>query len=175
MKKLLISSFLLCLLLAGCAQEAGPSPLACNQDMAAYLGTTYGAFREQGGGEAALYHANLFTAQIPGAAVTAVFAADYDADLAVSSLADTNLLVRLEGRLGDLLNGLTEEMTLDDFSDRIAEDGTAPAYQIEEGGGTLYYVADRYAVVSFADGLTLHISLEQQSEKVGPDSYAWLF
>ena len=60
MKKLTISSFLLCLLLAGCAQEAGPSPLACNQDMAAYLGTTYGAFREQGGGEAALYHANLF-------------------------------------------------------------------------------------------------------------------
>ena len=37
MKKLTISSFLLCLLLAGCAQEAGPSPLACNQDMAASI------------------------------------------------------------------------------------------------------------------------------------------
>ncbi len=88
--------------------------------------------------------------------------------------------VRLEGILRSLLPGYTEEMTPEEFAESMAQDEDAvPEYEIAEGAGTAYYVADKYMAVRLdSDGddavdTVLEISLDG-SEKITPDSYAWM-
>ena len=172
---------LLAALFAGCAGQPNDIPaLAVDQGLMEYLGMTYQDFLEQGGGEAQPYHANYFTAQIPDCGVTAVFASSrFDEELNVTGLDGKDPLIRHQGSLGELLDGLTEELPLETFAEGFASDGSGPEYQVEEGGGTAYYVAERYAAVTIDGGedhagpVMLQITLDQ-SEAVGPDSYAWL-
>ena len=70
-------------------------------------------------------------------------------------------------------------MTIDDFVQALAWNNQIPAYTIEEGAGTAYYVADRYVIINCGSAgdavndLLLQISLGQ-SDKIEPESYAWL-
>lgn len=168
--------------MAGCAQngtEAAPSQITVAQELLQYQGITYGQFCQQTKEEAEFYHALYFTAQIPETQVSIVFEGEYDEELAGAALQEDSKSIRLEGALGSLLTGYTGEMEPEEFADSLAQKDAVPEYEIVEGAGTAYYVADRYMVISFdSDGdgtvdTALEISLDG-SEKIGPDSYAWM-
>lgn len=172
---------LIWLLLTGCGAESSPAPaLTVNQELLEYQGMTYETFQEHGGLEAQPYHANYFTAQVPDTELTAVFSTgNYGTDCSVVGLESTDQIIRLQGKLSEIVNGLTEEAALDEFLTRISQDGSIPDCQIEEGAGTAYYVADLYAIITLdvgeesADTLTLQVSLDS-SNQVAPDAYTWL-
>ena len=91
-------------------------------------------------------------------------------------------MVRLQGEIGEICKGIAEELTLDEFAARLARNGDVPAYSMEEGGGTAYYIADHYAIIFLDSGeeteapLRLEVALDASdpSEQIGPDTYAWL-
>ncbi len=177
---------LIILLFAGCAEKvpdetglAAPEIMIA-QELLPYREITYGQYQQQTGQEAELLHACYYLGAIPETGLWVIFGGEYDMELGAAVLLEGNQCIRMEGRLGELLSGLTEEMTPDEFVSALAwKEGEMPGYQFEEGAGTAYYVADRYVVIDFdSDGdgeedSRLEISLEQ-SEAIGPDSYAWL-
>ena len=170
---------LICLFPAGCGAEPPTAPvLAVDRELLEYRGMPYGTFRARGGLEPQPYHANYFTAQVPDTGLTAVFSTgNCGPDYTVAGLENTDQIIRLQGGLGEIVNGLTEDAPLDEFLTRLSQDGSAPDCRVEEGGGTAYYVADLYAVISLDGGeegaLTLQVSLDPP-ERVAPDAYAWL-
>lgn len=171
------------LVLAGCGvqkEEQGTSILEISPSLLEYRDITYGEFEKKSGREAEFLHGTRFFAQIDETEVSVVFSGDYDEEIAGPVLPDDAKCLRLDGRLGALLTGFTEEMEIADFAAAFASDeGKEPAYHEEEGAGTAYYVANHYIVVeldSDKDGkedLMLEISMDE-SEKITPDSYAWI-
>ena len=165
-------------LLAGCGGEPPSGQLlTIRQDLLAYLDMPYQTFQEQGGEEAQVYHANFFTAPVPDTDVTAVFASSQIDQTNVTGLNGTDQVVRLEGPLDELLEGLEQEMSLEALAEQLQ--GENPSYQIAEGAGTAYYVAERYGVITWYAGeaggqLQLEIALGPSGEEIGPDACAWL-
>ena len=172
-----ITTILFCLLigalLSGCENQTSARNITVKQSLTKYVDMTYEMFLEHGGTEAQHYHANYFTAQVPNTEITAVFStSNYDSNYAVAGLENTDKIIRLEGKLNELFDGISEDITLDDFLAAIAQNGSIPDYRIEDGGGTAYYVADHYAII-YLDTYILQISIDE-SELIGPDTYAWL-
>lgn len=169
--------------LSGCSEAGAASAapvVSIVPELIKYEGITYRDFLQQTDQEAELYHASFFIASIPETEIDIIFEGEYDTDLAGAVLTDDSKCVRLEGTLASLLTGIAGEMEPEDFAADIAwKKDTVPEYDVAEGGGTVYYVADRYMVINFdSDGddtkdAVLEISLNQ-SEKISPDSYAWL-
>ena len=154
--------------------------LTINPQLLPYMEMKYGQFREQTGREAESYHAHYFQASVPGMEADAVFGGTYDEELGGPILADDDKLVRIEGNLGIIVNGITEEMTATEFVTAFDEATSAlRAVVMNDGGGTAYYVADNYMEIEFdysGDSLEdalLQIALDE-SGNVGPDSYTWL-
>ena len=185
MKKIVIILFsiLMGALLSGCEKQPLVPDLSVDEGLMKYVGMTYGTFLEEGGTEAQTDHASYFTAQIPGTGLTAVFSSGgYDADYNAADLENTDKMVRLQGKIGEICKGIAEELTLDEFAARLARNGDVPAYSMEEGGGTAYYIADHYAIIFLDSGeeteapLRLEVALDASdpSEQIGPDTYAWL-
>lgn len=150
-------------------------------DVFSYRGITYGQFREQGGGEAELLHANFFSAPVPGKNLNIVFSGEYDEAAAGSVLTEEDRSVRLEGKLGEMLDWFPADCDVETFVRGLAwDEEELPAYRYAEGAGTAYYVADRYLIVEFdSDGdgerdAVLEISMDK-SEQISDGSYAWLY
>ena len=146
-----------------------------------YKELTWQEFQKQTNESAELYHANFYTSGLPDFDASVVFlASKFDDTLAAVVLSEDDQIVRVEGALGELLTGLTEEFSFDDFLKAITwQNGISPVHQISGGAGTAYYIADHYAEITFdSDGdlkndMLLQISLEH-SENITPNSYAWL-
>ena len=154
--------------------------LTINPQLLPYMEMTYGQFRGQTGSTAESYHAHYFQASVPGMEADAVFGGTYDEELGGPILADDDNLIRIEGSLGTIVNGITEEMTAAEFVTAFDEaTGALRAIVVNDGGGTAYYVADNYMEIEFdysGDNLEdalLQIALDE-SNNVGPDSYTWL-
>ena len=154
--------------------------LTINPQLLPYMDMTYGQFREQTGSTAESYHAHYFQASVPGMEADAVFGGTYDEELGGPILADDDNLIRIEGSLCTIVNGITEEMTAAEFVTAFDEaTGALRAIVVNDGGGTAYYVADNYMEIEFdysGDNLEdalLQIALDE-SNNVGPDSYTWL-
>lgn len=148
-----------------------------------YRNMTYGEFREKGGSEAEFLHGIFYYALLEEQDVQdlcVVFSGEYDEEEAGAVLTDESECIRLEGRLGNLLTGFDSEMEEEAFVAGFVPVGeSTPAYYEEEGGGTAYYVANRYLVVKIdsdgdlEDDAVLEISLDE-SDRISPDSYAWV-
>ena len=132
-------------------------------------------------------HANFYSAEIIDTStninmITKIIfsASDFDEKLATALLAKNDPAIRVESNLCEIFPKLTEDMSIEDFVQNLTwKNGQTPEYQIKEGAGTAYYIADRYVELTFdSDGdsvndMALQISLDH-SENITPDSYAWL-
>lgn len=170
-------------MLTGCSDagtvSASPA-VAIAPELLEYRDITWQQFERQTEQEAEFYHATYYCARIPATEVSIIFAGEYDTDLAGAVLKEDSKCLRLEGTLSSLMTGIAQAMEPEEFAGDISwTEDAVPDYQLAEGAGTAYYVSDRYLVINFdSDGdgtedAVLEISMDQ-SESVGPDSYAWL-
>ena len=165
MKRLI--SFLLCLLLAACSMNSEKVNLTLSEAVLEQRGKTSKDYKEL---NCELKHAHFYSAQLENG-LTVVLAAD----ACTNSLGDNSPIHRLEGKLNQLLDGMDQTMSLEDFSSALPE----AVAGVEIGAGTAYYVSDQYAIVCFdSDGngtqdIRLNIALNQD-ENIEPDAAAWL-
>jgi hypothetical protein len=99
---------------------------------------------------------------------------------------DNDMCLKIGGGLNSIVSGISEEMPVDEFADRLMSLGDKASYKIEKGAGTSGYIADRYAVVYFSGddgsgedgsgfGAALYIALpENGADTVSPNSGTWL-
>lgn len=170
-------------MLGGCLgadAPAAPPAVTIRPELQQYRDITWQQFEKQTGQTAEFYHATYYLAQISETEADIIFAGEYDMDLEGAVLEDDSRCLRLEGALSSLMTGIEGEMEPEEFTGDIAwTEAAAPAYQLAEGAGTAYYVSDRYLIIHFdSDGdgtedAVLEIATDQ-SETIGPDSYAWL-
>lgn len=111
-------------------------------------------------------------------------AAECDEDF-IYFLKDRDKCTYIEGKLGNMVTGLSGEIELEDFVANLVwrdteKEGLMPIYSIVQGESTAYYVSDIYAEVEFysnADNnydTKLQISL-LPSGKIGEDSITWIY
>lgn len=165
MKRLI--SLLLCLLLAACSMNSEKVNLTLSEAVLEQRGKTSKDYEEL---NFELLHAHFYSAELENG-LTVVLAAD----ACTNSLGDNSPVHRLEGKLNQLLDGMDQTMSLEDFSSALPEAVTG----VEIGAGTAYYVSDQYAIVLFdSDGngtqdICLNIAMNQE-ETIEPDAIAWL-
>ena len=120
-----------------------------------------------------------------------VTAPDYDITYVVGTdfledyeLKDDSPVIRIEGRLGSLTDGMKGEMTIDEFIDKLNNSGCTAYYTEREGQATSYYISENYYEVYFSRNAgdagvdydfeqSLHID-KGDGGKISPDSSAWL-
>ena len=165
MKRLI--SLLLCLLLVGCAVDSEKVNLTLSEAVLEQKGKTSKDYEEL---NFELLHAHFYSAELE-IGLTVGLAAD----ACTNSLGDNSPVHRLEGKLNQLLDGMDQTMSLEDFSSALPE----AVAGVEIGAGTAYYVSDQYAIVLFdSDGngtqdICLNIALNHE-ETIEPDAVAWL-
>lgn len=165
MKRLI--SLLLCLLLVGCAVDSENVNLTLSEAVLEQKGKTSKDYEEL---HFEFLHAHFYSAEMENG-LTVVLAAD----ACTNSLGDNSQIHRLEGKLNQLLDGMDQTMSLEDFSSALPE----AVAGVEIGAGTAYYVSDQYAIVLFdSDGngtqdICLNIAMNQE-ETIEPDAIAWL-
>ena len=165
MKRLI--SLLLCLLLAACSMNSEKVNLTLSEAVLEQRGKTSKDYEEL---NFELLHAHFYSAELENG-LTVVLAAD----ACTNSLGDNSPVHRLEGKLNQLLDGMDQTMSLEDFSSALPEAVAGG----EIGAGTAYYVSDQYAIVLFdSDGngtqdICLNIAMNQE-ETIEPDAIAWL-
>lgn len=165
MKRLI--SLLLCLLLAACSMNSEKVNLTLSEAVLEQRGKTSKDYEEL---HFELLHAHFYSAELENG-LTVVLAAD----ACTNSLGDNSPVHRLEGKLNQLLDGMDQTMSLEDFSSALPE----AVAGVEIGAGTAYYVSDQYAIVLFdSDGngtqdICLNIAMNQE-ETIEPDAIAWL-
>ena len=165
MKRLI--SLLLCLLLAACSMNSEKVDLTLSEAVLEQRGKTSKDYEEL---NFELLHAHFYSAELENG-LTVVLAGD----ACTNSLGDISQIHRLEGKLNQLLDGMDQTMSLEDFSSALPE----AVAGVEIGAGTAYYVSDQYAIVLFdSDGngtqdICLNIAMNQE-ETIEPDAIAWL-
>lgn len=176
---LLIAVFVL----SGCGKsDNDKNAIGIAEIVIQYETMSYEEFKEQAGTEAEFYHADRFIAEIPNSSLSVVFCGKYDEDTAEAVLSNDDVPFRLQGTLGDLLNGITKEISVKEFANALSAGGAAKAtYEIFEDGDTAYYAGNTYVKIEFdsdRDGVCDHllsISLdESEGDIIKPESTAWL-
>ena len=103
----------------------------------------------------------------------------WDDENAMSVLREEDRVIRVEGRLDEILDETIEESSLTEFVNKSMWENRLVDYRIQEGAGTAYYVADRFAIIKYdlnGDGVTdreLQIALDN-ADNISPDAYCWL-
>ena len=165
MKRLI--SLLLCLLLAACSMNSEKVDLTLSEAVLEQRVKTSKDYEEL---NFELLHAHFYSAELENG-LTVVLAGD----ACTNSLGDNSQIHRLEGKLNQLMDGMDQTMSLEDFSSALPE----AVAGVEIGAGTAYYVSDQYAIVLFdSDGngtqdICLNIAMNQE-ETIEPDAIAWL-
>ena len=144
------------------------------------IGISYKDFKELTGVTAEHNHANFYSAEIPALGVTAIFLAEgWDDENAMAVLRKEDRVIRVEGRLDEILDETIEERSLTEFVNKSICENRLVDYRIQEGAGTAYYVADRFACIKYdlnEDGVAdreLQITLDN-ADTISPDAYCWL-
>ena len=185
---IILVTFVTCVLVAVCfltnpAKEEKEKPAVfVNEEALLVRDMTYGEFKDRYGREAELYHADFYTAPLGDGTGEVVFRAKkFDEEQAMMVLENTDSCLRLQGELGSFVEGLSDEVTVEEFAKSLVwKNGLDAEAALLEGAGTAYYVADRYVRIRFdSDGeneydAVLEIALSQ-SDKVEPASYTWLY
>lgn len=147
-----------------------------------YITLPYHEFEEKTGVEAEFYHGDRFIGEIPDSLLSVIYMGAYDEESAGTVLSDDDIPIRIQGPLDALLNGITTEMPVEQLSDALSVNGAAKAsYELLEGGGTAYYVGNKYVQIKFDsdrngeyDRLLLISLDEAEGEVIEPESEAWL-
>lgn len=184
MRKNLIPALIgICVLLSACGQNGnGKTVISISKTSEEYMALPYAEYKEQSGNEAEFYHAERFIGEIPDSSLYVIYEGEYDEDMAGAVLSDSDMPIRIQGPLGELIDGITSEMSITEFSDVLSANDAAQALsEILEGGGTAYYVGNKYVQIQFdsnQDGehdRLLLISLDESTgETVNSESIAWL-
>lgn len=173
----------ICTLLSACGRGGGESTAVGIAETVKECATiSYQAFQERTGSDAEFYHGTYYIGEIPDSSISVIFEGEYDEEAAGSVLPDSNVPIRLQGPLGELLHGIGAEMSLSELTGALSADGAAEAvFERLEGAGTAYYVGNDYVQIQFdsdRDGeydRLLLISMDEVTEEtVGPESLAWL-
>lgn len=181
-KKLVVALLAVCALLSACGKNSENAAVSITEIVKEYEAMSYGAYKEKTGNEAEFYHGSFFIGEIPDASFCVVYSGEYDEEMAAAMLKDSDMPIRIEGTLSDLMTGIKEEMPLAELAKALSEGGKLEAaFEVLEGGGTAYYVGDKYASIPFdsdKDGAfdrTLLLSLDDAAgETIGPETVAWL-
>ena len=128
------------------------------------------------------YHGNLFIGESTDFSVSVVYNGEYNEDTGEAVLSDKAVPIRLQGTLGALMNGINEEMTLEEITENLSFENNKKAdIEISEGGGTAYYVGNDYVQIRFDsdedgeyDRKLLIVYDKSEVETVGSESVAWL-
>ncbi|MCM1237679.1 MAG: hypothetical protein NC489_47050 [Ruminococcus flavefaciens] len=147
-----------------------------------YIALPYHEFKEKTDVEAEFYHGDRFIGEIPDSSLSVIYMGEYDEETAGSVLSDDDIPIRIQGPLDALLNGITTKMPVAQLADTLSVNGAAKAsYELSEGGGTAYYVGDKYVQIKFDsdrngeyDRLLLVSLDEMEGEAIEPESEAWL-
>lgn len=147
-----------------------------------YIVLSYGEFKSRTGNEAAFYHGTRLIGEIPDSPVCVIYSGEYDVDTGEVFLNDESMPIRVQGRLGDLLEGIKEEMSPEELAESLSADGARKAaFELLEGAGTAYYVGNNYVQISFDSGKTgeydrlLLVSMDESEGKtIGTEANAWL-
>lgn len=182
MKKLVFALLAVCALLSACGQNGGNNAVDIIETVKEYETMSYGDFKEKTGNEAKFYHADLLIGEIPNSSVCVVFLGAYDEEAAGTVLKDDDMPFHIEGALNGLMTGIKKEMSLTELTKALSVgDRKEAAFEVSEGGGTAYYVGDKYALIQFDSDKNgehdrqLLLSLDESAgETVGPETYAWL-
>jgi hypothetical protein len=183
MKK--ISSLLVFLLLIafinGCAGKTDVEEKAAIPDeILKYREITYGEYAANYSQEAEFYHGLRFIAPTDIEGVDIIFQGIYDEEEAGSKLEDGSKSIRLQGRLGSIVEGLPDEMTEDDIVTALSENyGDTLQYSYAEGAGTAYYVGSFFfQILIDTDGnSSLDTSLQiplYDDENISKETIVWL-
>lgn len=173
----------LAILLSACGQNDSEKATISIVKTAEEYGTIpYHEFQERTGTEAEFYHGDRFIAEIPDSSLYIIYAGEYNEDAAGTVLSDDDMPIRIQGSLGNLLDGITAEMSVAELSEALSVNGAAKAaYELSEGGGTAYYVGDKYVQIQFDSDQNgeydrqLLISLDEaDAEMLSPENEAWL-
>lgn len=184
--KLFSLSFIatIAMIIEGCSDKNTVSDIPkviVRQEILQHKGINYQQFKQQTDEEVEFYHANFYSAVVPETDATIIFSASkYNEEFATMELTDEDRSIRIEGELGELCSGVTDEESIDEFVNNLAwKEDELPEYSYAEGSGTAYYVADKYVIINFDSNgdssrdCRFEISLNQ-SEKISAASYAWL-
>jgi len=186
MKKFILFILSLGMIVSGCGRKEDLQPsIKLNEAMKQYRNMTYGDFNKTYEQRAEFFHADRFIALIPDTELAAEFTAAECGEDFVYFLKDSDKCTHIEGKLGNMVDGLLGETELEDFAAGLVwrnteKEGLMPIYSIVQGESTAYYVSDIYAEVEFdSDGdntydTRLQISL-LPSGKIGEDSVTWLY
>ncbi|MBQ2678709.1 MAG: copper amine oxidase N-terminal domain-containing protein [Firmicutes bacterium] len=119
---------------------------------------------------------------VPNLDITYVVATDFLKDY---ELEDDSPVIRIEGKLSDMVDGMQGAMDIVGFTEKLNNYERCIAYWDEkEGQPTSYYISDHYYEVEFSSApeaemadytfeQSLHI-VKDADGKISPDSYAWL-
>ncbi|MCM1261451.1 MAG: hypothetical protein NC313_01920 [Butyrivibrio sp.] len=182
-KNLIPALIVICVLLSACGQnENGKTAISISKTADEYMALPYAEYKEKTGNEAEFYHAERFIGEIPDSSLCVIYEGKYDEDVAGAVLSDSDMPIRIQGPLGELMDGITEEMSITELSDALsANDAAQVLSEMLEGGGTAYYVGNKYVQIQFdsnQDGeldRLLLISLDESAnETVNVENVAWL-
>jgi len=154
--------------------------ICLKEETVTYKNMTYGEWKEKYGDTAEFYHADRFLAEVPDSSIMLeFFASSYDENL-VYYLDDGDTCGIVHGLLMDLVDGIYEEMSVKEFAQALTWNKDVPTmYEIEEGAGTAYYIADIYAVFEFdSDGDAVYdtklLVCMDESDGVEPEAITWV-
>lgn len=173
----------LVILLSACGQnDKEKTVISIAKTAEEYETIPYHEFKERTGKEAEFYHGDRFIGEIPDSSLCIIYAGEYDEDVAGAVLSDDDMPIRIQGSLGDLLSGITAEMSVSELSEALSVNGAAKAsYELSEGGGTAYYVGNKYVQIQFDSDRNgeydrqLLISLDEaEDEMLNLENEAWL-
>lgn len=161
--------------------DAGSDELTVNTQLLQYLNMPYAQFKEQVGTEAEFYHGLYFQAPIAGNDANVVFQGIYDEEVAGTVISDNDKSFRVESRLNNIINGISKEMTVEEFVEMLDKHAgfRFEMYPEIQEGLTGYYVAYHYVEVSIdssgdsALDIQLKIGLDE-SDHITPDASTWI-
>lgn len=154
-------------------ESAVNASLQVDKSLLNYFGMSYIQFREYTQNEAEGYHAEYYIADIPDTLASVVFAGVYDPEEEGTVLNDDNTVIRVQGKLGDIVIGVDGRMTVEELAGGLA----ASRYQMADGAETAYYVAERYVIIKFVSenlSWALEVAVDD-SDYVDLNSDTWLY
>ena len=145
-----------------------------------YKNMTYGQYKEKTGADVEGIRQEVFAGMISDSNMEIVFlASEIDSEF-MYLLQEDDECYRLQGSVGELVDGIEKEMTVDEFVDSLSGKKGNPEYAFGEGFSAGFRISDLYVAIAFdsdADGRNdaiLHIDITD-GESIKPESPAWLF
>lgn len=148
-------------------------------DLRKYQNMTYRQFKEMTGKEAHYWRQEVFGTNLPYTKLDIVFRASYFTMDDWYQLQEHDICHRLEGELGNLLDGIKNEMTIAELENALSKGTVAAQTEYGEGYAGAQTLSEKWAVIAFdsnQDGeldAEVHVDIMEKNT-IGPETLAWL-